>query len=134
MTEGETADDHAARGEIPTLPVARGEIPAQPEVPVSVRSGFGLDALRGVLRNLAFQGVVENRDEVPVVTSRRQADLLRVARDEVDGFGEALAGGIPPEVASAHLKAAESALEDILGVISTDDVLDRVFRDFCIGK
>ena len=124
VTEGLGAGDHAARD----------GSPAQPEVPVSVRSGFGLEALKEVLRNLAFRGVVENRDEVPVVTSRRQADLLTMARDEVEGFGEALAGGIPPEVASAHLKAAESALEEILGVISTDDVLDRVFREFCIGK
>ena len=134
VTEGETADDHAGQGGGSALPGARGEAPTDAEVPVSVRSGFGLEALKEVLRNLAFRGVVENRDEVPVVTSRRQADLLTMARDEVEGFGEALAGGIPPEVASAHLKAAESALEEILGVISTDDVLDRVFRDFCIGK
>ena len=133
-TEGDTGDDHAGRGGGSALPGTRGETPTDAEVPVSVRSGSGLEALKEVLRDLAFQGVVENRAEVPVVTSRRQADLLKVARDEVEGFGEALAGGIPPEVASAHLKAAESALEEILGVISTDDVLDRVFRDFCIGK
>ena len=134
VTAGETADDHAGRRGGSARPLARGESPADAEVPVSVRSGYGLEAVKGALRDLAFQGVVENRDEVPVVTSRRQADLLTIARDEVDGFGEALAGGIPPEVASAHLKAAESALEEILGVVSTDDVLDRVFREFCIGK
>ncbi|MCY3611348.1 MAG: tRNA uridine-5-carboxymethylaminomethyl(34) synthesis GTPase MnmE, partial [Gemmatimonadetes bacterium] len=71
---------------------------------------------------------------VPVVTNRRQAELLRVARAEVEAFAEALSAEIPPEVASAHLKSAESALEEILGVIAPDDVLDRVFSDFCIGK
>ena len=111
-----------------------GEVPEDGEVTVSVRTGGGLDVLKRQLREHAFRGVVENRDEVPVVTRRRQADLLGLARDEVEAFREALAGGIPPEVASAHLKSAESALEEILGVIATDDVLDRVFRDFCIGK
>ena len=101
---------------------------------VSVETGEGLDDLKDALRDLVFRGVVENRDEVPVVTRRRQADLLALARDEVAGFGGALTDGIPAEVASAHLKSAESALEEILGVIATDDVLDRVFRDFCIGK
>ena len=104
------------------------------EVAVSAKTGDGLDALKRQLREHAFRGVVENRDEVPVVTRRRQADLLGQARDEVEDFQRALAGGIPPEVASAHLKSAESALEEILGVIATDDVLDRVFKDFCIGK
>ena len=111
-----------------------GDVAGRGEVPVSVRSGRGLGALKGVLRQMVFGGIVENRDEAPVVTMRRQADLLEAARAEVEGFGEALVGGIPPEVASAHLKAAETALEEILGVIVTDDVLDRVFRDFCIGK
>lgn len=104
------------------------------ELAVSVVSGEGLSELKETLRDLVFQGVVEGRDEVPVVTSGRQASLLRQARAEVGEFGDALVRGIPPEVASAHLKTAESALEEILGVVATDDVLDRVFRDFCIGK
>ena len=111
-----------------------GEGPEDGELAVSARTGHGLDGLKRELREHAFGGVVENRNEVPVVTRRRQADLLGRARDEVEGFREALASGIPPEVASAHLKSAESALEEVLGVISTDDVLDRVFKDFCIGK
>ena len=112
----------------------RGDVLDDGEVAVSVETGEGLDVLKDALRDLVFQGVVENRDEVPVVTRRRQADLLALAHEEVAGFRGALADGIPPEVASAHLKSAESALEEILGVIATDDVLDRVFRDFCIGK
>lgn len=110
------------------------DAPGEGEVAVSAKTGDGLDALKRKLREQTFRGVVENRNEVPVVTRRRQSDLLGVARDEVEGFREALGGGIPPEVASAHLKSAESALEEILGVIATDDVLDRVFKDFCIGK
>ena len=104
------------------------------ELHVSVVSGEGLSELKETLRDLVFQGIVEGRDEVPVVTNGRQADLLMQARAEVGGFGEALTKGVPPEVAAAHLKTAESALEEILGVVATDDVLDRVFRDFCIGK
>ena len=42
--------------------------------------------------------------------------------------------GAPAEMASTHLRPAETALEELLGVISNDEVLDRVFRDFCIGK
>ena len=111
-----------------------GAVAGNGELPVSVVSGAGLSELKEALRALVFRGVVEGRDEVPVVTSARQTELLAEARAEVGEFGRALASGIPPEVASAHLRTAESALEEILGVVATDDVLDRVFRDFCIGK
>ena len=115
--------------------VATGEeVPDEGEVAVSVKTGEGLDVLKEALLDPVFRGVVENRDEVPVVTRRRHADLLASAHEEVKGFRGALEDGIPPEVASAHLKSAESALEEILGVVATEDVLDRVFRDFCIGK
>ena len=103
-------------------------------IAVSTVSGEGLSALRERLRGLVFGSVVESRDEVPVVTRARQARHLATARAEVAALGEALRAGLPPEVASAHLKTAESALEEILGVVSTEDVLDRVFGDFCIGK
>jgi tRNA modification GTPase len=52
----------------------------------------------------------------------------------VRAFAEALGAGLPAEVASAHLRAAETALEELLGVISVEDVLDAVFREFCVGK
>ena len=110
------------------------EVAGRGEVPVSAVTGEGLGRLKAVLRDLVFQRVVESRDEVPVVTRRRHTGLLREAAREIQAFGEALESGIPPEVASAHLKSAESALEEILGVIAPDEVLDRVFSEFCIGK
>ena len=103
-------------------------------VHLSARSGDGLSRLREAMMELVFRGVVENRNEVPVVTNRRQRDLLEVALREVDAFAEALDAGVPPEFAQAHLKDAESALEEIVGLIGTEEVLDRVFREFCIGK
>ena len=45
----------------------------------------------------------------------------------MDAFAEALDAGVPPEFAQAHLKDAESALEEIVGLIGTEEVLDRVF-------
>jgi tRNA modification GTPase len=93
-----------------------------------------LDELRRVLPRLVFSGLVQATPDVPVITRKRHARALAAARDAVADFGTALDDGVPPEVASAHLRTAESALEDVLGVITTDDVLDVVFREFCVGK
>jgi len=93
-----------------------------------------LGELRRVLSQIVFGGLSAAGDDVPVVTRRRQARTLERARDEVRAFVEALRGGEAAEVASSHLKAAEGALEDVLGVVSADEVLDAVFREFCVGK
>jgi tRNA modification GTPase len=41
---------------------------------------------------------------------------------------------VPAPVAAVHLHAAVEALDALVGRVSVDDVLDRVFRDFCVGK
>jgi len=105
-----------------------------PEIRVSVRTGDGLDRLRSVLADLVFGGLIGREASAPILTRERQARAVRSAALEVEAFAGALRKGIPPEVASAHLKTAASALEEVVGVVTEDDVLDRVFRSFCIGK
>ena len=103
-------------------------------IDVSVQSGDGLDELRGALPELAYSALLHVGAEVPVITRRRHALALATARAEVELFRDALEAGLPPEVASTHLRPAETALEEVLGVISVEDVLDVVFREFCVGK
>jgi tRNA modification GTPase len=107
---------------------------AAARVSVSARTGEGLGRLRETLRDLVFRGVVGMGVDAPVITRRRQREKVEGARDEVAGFASALEEGIPAEAAAAHLRSAESALEELLGVITPEEVLDRVFARFCIGK
>ena len=71
---------------------------------------------------------------MPALTRARQSEAIQKAHGQVVAFIESLEEGTPVEVASALLRPAETALEELLGVISTDEILDRVFREFCIGK
>ena len=103
-------------------------------VEASAKTGEGLGELREVLPGLVYGGLVEMGGEVPVLTRRRHADGLRRALAELRGFQEALEEGLPAEVAGTHLRPAETALEELLGVIPREEVLDRLFREFCIGK
>jgi len=103
-------------------------------IPVSARTGRGLEVLRRTLPQLVYGGLVETRGEAPVLTRRRHARALATASDELRSFGAALEAGVPAEMAAVHLKEAEAQLEDVLGLVDTEDVLDRVFREFCVGK
>ena len=101
---------------------------------VSVETGEGLDAIRRVLPELVYAGVVTASPDAPVLTRSRHRRGLEAARAEIEAFRAALEGGLPAEVAASHLRPAETALEEVLGTISTETVLDVVFAEFCVGK
>jgi len=122
----ESADDVAEA----TLTVGA----SRESVKLSVLDGTGLARLQELLPSFVFGGFVRTGVSVPALTRARHREGIRTARDHVADFIGALRGAVPAEMASTHLRPAETALEELLGVISTDEVLDRVFRDFCIGK
>lgn len=103
-------------------------------IATSVITGEGLEELARVLPGMVFGGLVQANADAPIVTRRRHRRALARAVEELHAFERALAKGIPAEVAATHLRPAETALEEILGIVTLDEVLDRVFRDFCIGK
>ncbi|HEX8394690.1 MAG TPA: tRNA uridine-5-carboxymethylaminomethyl(34) synthesis GTPase MnmE [Longimicrobium sp.] len=101
---------------------------------VSASTGAGLPELREALLRTAFGALLAEPAEAPLVTRERHARALRTAREEIAGFVAALDDEVPMEFAATHLRAAAGALEDLVGVVSVDDVLDRVFGSFCVGK
>ncbi len=103
------------------------------EVMVSAVRGDGLQALREQLLEAAYSGSGPGAG-TPLVTRRRQARAIRRALRESEAFVNARDAGLPPEIAATHLLDAERALEELLGVVETDDVLDVLFSSFCIGK
>lgn len=105
-----------------------------PELTVSALSGAGLADLGAALLRLAFGGILDEAGEQPLVTRERHARALREAREELRLFLHAQEEGVPPAFASTHLASAAAALEELIGAVTPDDVLGRVFGDFCVGK
>jgi tRNA modification GTPase len=101
---------------------------------VSALNGTGLKALRAKLAGIAFTRLAGQGDVEPVITRDRHRVALARALEEIREFREARAQDLEAELAATHLHAAVSALEDLVGAVSTEDVLDRVFGTFCIGK
>jgi tRNA modification GTPase len=97
-------------------------------VPVSVRTGEGMAALRDKLVAVAAD-LACPANAIPLTRSRHRAALLEaVARlAELDGAGL-------PELRAECLRAAAAALGRVTGRVGIEAVLDAVFREFCIGK
>ena len=104
-------------------------------VAVSAMSGAGLHALlEAVVRTVSARWDVPAPD-MPIITRARHRSALARAADELDQFRAVWrSGSLPAVVAAVHLRAAVTALEDVIGAVGVDDVLERVFAEFCVGK
>ena len=101
---------------------------------VSVVTGAGLDTLRKRLAEVAFGQLLALGDVEPVVTRARHRAALERALAELEAFWAARGAGVDAAATATHLRAAVAALDDLIGVVTPDDVLDRVFATFCVGK
>jgi tRNA modification GTPase len=104
-------------------------------IAVSAETGSGLqdllDGIDGVLR----RRYGEILPDLPILTRARHRHALKVACSEVEQFHRAWREeNLPATVASVHLRTAVSELEELIGTVEVEDVLDRVFSSFCVGK
>lgn len=101
--------------------------------PVSAATGAGLDRLRTELRGQLMSGGGDAAEAVIVTNVRHQAALQRAAQ-AVNQALESLGQGAAVELIADDLRATADALGEITGTITTDEILERVFAEFCIGK
>ena len=102
---------------------------------VSAESGAGLAELLAHIDTVAQQTAPGSTQDSVIVTRERHRVGLTTARDEVAEFVRAWeTGALPAPVAAVHLHTAREAIAELIGTVETEEVLERVFRDFCIGK
>ena len=97
---------------------------------ISAVTKDGLDELKAQLRALVFP---ENTDDV-VLTRDRHRAWVEECRDATREAVAALRANLPHEVVCGELRRAAGGLDALLGADTSADVLDTIFRRFCIGK
>lgn len=121
---------------IDVQPGAYGDFPAGavPEgfIPVSSLSAAGLSELEDALY-LAALGK-KGLDDNVVIDSLRQRDLLQRAWEALDKTKSAAAAEAPLDAAAMELRDALDALGEITGEVSSADILNNIFSNFCVGK
>lgn len=114
-----------------------GDMPPVPLRPITISAltGSGLSELTEEIQ-LALRNSHQPIDsDAPLLTRERHVRAVRTARDELAAFEQARSSGsVPATIAAVHLRAATHALEALIGVVDVEDVLDRVFSSFCVGK
>ena len=103
--------------------------PAPPDaIPISALTGEGLDALRDRLSEAA-RALTETSGPPPLTRARHRAALLE-ALDRLNAAAETTL----PELRGEDLRLALRAIGRITGHVGVEDILDTLFRQFCIGK
>jgi len=102
-------------------------------VPVSALTGEGIPRLRElILESIAPQGAFEQ--ETGFITSLRHEQLLRESAAYLKKARAAVEAAIPHEMLLLDLYAALRPIDAITGATTADDILNRIFSTFCIGK
>jgi tRNA modification GTPase len=104
-------------------------------VQVSAHTGQGLQSLLDAINDTIASKYGEAAPDLPILTRARHRQALTVALVEIKQFQQAWREEkLPAPVASVHLRAAVHVLEELIGAVDVEDVLDRVFSSFCVGK
>lgn len=108
---------------------------AQAAVPVSAETGEGLRELVEAITSAITDGAGAGGIDAPVLTHERHRFAVARALDEARLFREDWSTGrVPVTIAAVHLREAVATLEDLVGAVDVEDVLDELFRRFCVGK
>lgn len=102
------------------------------EIPISAKLGTGLDRLAQAVAELFPQGAAESSGDL--LTNARQAEAAQRARTAVRRAHSALEAGVTPDALLTDVEEALSALGELTGRTVREDVTDRIFERFCVGK
>src|SRR5438876_6776188 len=107
--------------------------PRIPVVSTSMLTGEGLPDLEQAIADLVLAGKTLY-GESALITSARHQEALRRAAENLRASSISLEQGLPLDFVSIDLRATYDALGEVTGETASDDLLDRIFSEFCIGK
>ncbi|MBI5194409.1 MAG: tRNA uridine-5-carboxymethylaminomethyl(34) synthesis GTPase MnmE [Nitrospirae bacterium] len=102
-------------------------------VQTSVIKEESIDELRQIIKQ-TITGIDTGKTAETFVTNLRHKNALESAKKECEKFTEASEERLPLEIQALHLRKAVDLFGEITGVVTTEDILNKIFSEFCIGK
>ncbi|MFP4643306.1 MAG: tRNA uridine-5-carboxymethylaminomethyl(34) synthesis GTPase MnmE [Spirochaetales bacterium] len=103
-------------------------------IPVSAATGEGMDRFREELERVLTAGGMQLTGGETVIDNARQANLVSRAIDSAQRTAESMREEVPADLVAVDLQDAVDALGEITGEVTSEDILDTMFGDFCVGK
>ncbi|EOD7722855.1 tRNA uridine-5-carboxymethylaminomethyl(34) synthesis GTPase MnmE [Staphylococcus aureus] len=104
-----------------------------PLIQTSMLKQEGIDELEIQIRDLFFDGEVQNQD-MTYVSNSRHISLLKQARQTIQDAIDAAESGVPMDMVQIDLTRTWEILGEIIGETASDELIDQLFSQFCLGK
>ncbi|HHJ3712408.1 TPA: tRNA uridine-5-carboxymethylaminomethyl(34) synthesis GTPase MnmE [Staphylococcus aureus] len=104
-----------------------------PLIQTSMLKQEGIDGLEIQIRDLFFGGEVQNQD-MTYVSNSRHISLLKQARQTIQDAIDAAESGVPMDMVQIDLTRTWEILGEIIGETASDELIDQLFSQFCLGK
>ena len=104
-----------------------------PLIQTSMLKQEGIDELEIQIKDLFFGGEVQNQD-MTYVSNSRHISLLKQARQSIQDAIDAAESGIPMDMVQIDLTRTWEILGEIIGESASDELIDQLFSQFCLGK
>ena len=104
-----------------------------PTIEISAKEGFGLVELGDKIKEMFFGGEITANDEV-LITSERHKECLMEAYASLKSVVQSVDDGMSEDFFTIDLMSAYSSLGMIIGEDTDEDLINRIFKDFCMGK
>ena len=103
-------------------------------IPISAKTGTGLHLLYKKIQEMFQSGGIKSASESDIITRERHRILINDATLSLETAMLEIINNVPEDLVSISLRTAYIALGEILGEEVSDDIVDRIFMEFCVGK
>ncbi|MFW6422151.1 MAG: tRNA uridine-5-carboxymethylaminomethyl(34) synthesis GTPase MnmE [Candidatus Bipolaricaulota bacterium] len=100
---------------------------------ISAKTGLGIENLESAMTNLVWGGQIHRKEDIYLLNIREK-QLLQEAKRDINAALDSIGGGHPLDLAELDIRSARKSLGKLLGEDLSEEVLDRIFSRFCVGK
>ena len=103
------------------------------DVKISAKTGEGIEELFSIMKEKAV-GTQSYTEKTAIVSNLRHFDALNRAKENLQYARKSIDEKLTGEFIAVDLRNAENALSEIIGKVTTEDILNNIFTKFCVGK
>lgn len=105
----------------------------KPIIKISAKNNEGIDLLYVQIEKMFNLANIDVNDEIVITNERHKGQIVK-ARKEIEEGIKAMKNNLPIDICSIHIKQALEELGEITGKNVSEDIINEIFKNFCLGK
>ena len=105
----------------------------RPIISISAKENIGIQVFEETMKDMFFHGRINFNDEI-FITNVRQKEAISKANESLKMVLQSIHDGMPEDFYSIDLMSAYSSLGEVIGVEVSEDLVNKIFSEFCMGK